>query len=393
MNPKTIRTKRWAFCEDFNPLSSHQVLDYCRGRKYKIPLDRKTRRPTTAKDGLATLIKRYPQDRVLWSVLEARALSKAIGYLDDSRLGADGKFHPTYTFAPDTGRLASINPNFQNQPNHGVADELATAIRRTVVPSPGMALVELDWKAIEAVLTGYFAGDQGFIRLSLEDSHSFLGWHILHHKRTDFPSPPSPTDPDLGKRLALFKRDHPMDRELAKRVNHATSYGMGPRHMSNLLKISLTQAQEILRIKDAASPKVAAWKNTIRRQAHSQGFLENPFKYRRYFTHVFSKDHRTGEWKLGDEANKCLAFLPQSTAAGMLRETLLLVSEVQRVLHPSFGMLVPIHDAILLEVREGMREEVTAKVKEIMQRPWVELGGLSIPVDVKWGSSWGDMHR
>ena len=341
---------RWAKTERFNLVSGDQVKAYCKWKGYKLPRDRKTRRETTSKDALTQLIKRHPEDRVLRGVLESRHLSKAIGYLDDSRLGRDGKFHPTYTFAPDTGRLASINPNFQNQPKHGVDEELAHAIRETIVPSPGMVLVELDWKAIEAVLTGFFADDEGFARLSLIDSHSFLAWHIAH-RAGDADEPPSPLDPDLPRLLSDFKAGNGPLRERAKRVNHATSYGMGAKHLSDLLKVSKSEAMEILRIKDEASPKVAEWKATIRKRAHYDGFLENPFGYRRYFTDIFRKSKWTGKWTLGEEANKCLAFLPQSTGAAMLRSTIAALPGL-----PGYGTewfpLVPIHDAILFEVQD-----------------------------------------
>lgn len=386
-----MRVKRWAVVEDFNPLSSQQVMKYLKLRGYKIPKDRKTRRETTSKESLAQLLRWYPNDRVVDRVVQARHLTKAIGYLDDSRLGRDGKFHPTYTFAPDTGRLASINPNFQNQPKHGVDEKLARAIRETVVPTPGMVLVELDWKAIEAVLTGFFAGDKGFMALSLVDSHSFLGWHIAF-RGGKIPAPPPPMDsPDLAGLLARFKQDFSPIRELAKKVNHATSYGMGPRHLADTLRITIAKASDLMRIKDESAPKVAEWKNKIRLQAHNEGFLENPFGYRRYFTHVYVKD-KYGQWKLGDEANKCLAFLPQSTAAGMLRDVVSRLPELPGY-SQSWHPLVPIHDALLLEVPGPDLDETIASVRGLMEKRWDELGGLAIPVDVKTGSNWADMEN
>ncbi len=386
-----MQVKRWAVLQDFNPLSSQQVMKYLKHRGYKIPKDRKTRKETTSKESLTQLSRWYPHDRTLERVVHARHLAKAIGYLDDSRLGRDGKFHPTYTFAPDTGRLASINPNFQNQPKHGVDEELARAIRETVIPTPGLVLVELDWKAIEAVLTGFFAGDEGFMGLSLVDSHSFLGWHVAW-REGKIPAPPPPMDaPDLAGLLARFKQDFSHIRELAKKVNHATSYGMGPRHLADTLRISMARAQELMRIKDESAPKVAEWKNKVRLQAHNEGFLENPFGYRRYFTHVYIKD-KYGQWKLGDEANKCLAFLPQSTAAGMLRDVVSRLPEL-----PGYGEswhpLVPIHDALLLEVLQGEVPVVTSSVQALMEKKWDELNGLSIPVDIKYGSNWAAMRN
>jgi len=348
-------------------------------------------------------LKAHPHDELLPRVLTARHLSKASGYLNAERLGRDGRFHPTYPFTPDTGRLASINPNFQNLPKTGVDEALSKAIRSCVVASPGSVLVELDWKAIEAVLTGWFAGDVGYIRLSLLDSHSYVGWHILYQRKVASVETPPPLDhPDLGALLKEWRKKwedyKPFPgspygaRFMGKKVNLATGYGMGPKHLSELLRCSISDAVDILRAKDASAPLVARWQKNVLVQAHRVGYLENPFGYRRAFWHVFEKNKDGSLNPHGGEANKVLAFLPQSTAAGMLRETLLRVAGYQAE-SGRFWMLVPVHDAILLEVREADVVGVSARVREIMEREWPELNGLSIKVDVKVGKTWGDMYE
>ena len=177
---------------------------------------------------------------------------------------------------------------------------------------------------------------------------------------------------------------------MGKKVNLATGYGMGPKHLSELLRCTIPDAVDILRAKDSSAPLVALWQKSILAQAHRAGFLENPFGYRRAFWHVFEKNKDGSLNPHGGEANKVLAFLPQSTAAGMLRETLLRVADLQE--QNPFWMLVPVHDAILLEVQEEAAVEVSTRVREIMERPWAELNGLSIKVDVKQGLNWGEMH-
>lgn len=388
----TTAVNRWARLDDFLPTSSQQVKEYCERKRYKIPKDRKTKKATTGKEALETLIRRH-RDPVLELVVESRHLRKAAGYLDDARLGRDGRFHPTYTFSPDTGRLASINPNFQNQPKHGVDEELAAAIRETIVPSPGFVLVELDWRNVEAVLTGWFADDQDYIWLSQQDSHAYFASYLLHYwgKRKE------PLRLDMDKQFLLselkaIKRNHEAERYLAKRVNLATGYGMGPKHLSELVRCSWSEAVAFLKLKEEMAPKVSAWHTTVRRLAHRQGYLETPFLYRRAFFDVFRKDPKTGEIILGDEANKALAFLPQGTAAAMLRETIIDVHELQlsgRV--GEFHALVPIHDALLLEVRQDCSAAVSAAVKALMEKQWPELGGLSIAVEVKQGLNWSQM--
>lgn len=105
-----MRVNRWAKPLPFNPLSPPQVLAYLQFRGYKIPVDRKTRKPTTSDEALTEIL-RHNKDELLELVLEARGLSKALGYLTDNAVGRDGKFHPIYTFKPETGRLSSVRPH------------------------------------------------------------------------------------------------------------------------------------------------------------------------------------------------------------------------------------------------------------------------------------------
>ena len=396
--PKDLR--RFALVEDFNPLSPPQVMAYLKAKGYKIPLDRKTLKPTSNKETLSKLGATY-QDPVLWETLDARKLSKAAGYLTDAIVGRDGRIHSTFTFAPDTGRLASFRPNVQNVPRT-VDQAIVQAIRSTIIPSEGCEFVELDWKAIEAVLTGWFANDQDYIALSLADSHSYYGWHIMYAMREewarDVGSPPPMADRLLSSRLDDWKRKHggwqPLlsqgvtlnIRDLAKKVNHASSYGMGPKHMGEILRLSPFLAAKLLRIKDEMAPKVKAWKRTVLVQAHTQGYLENPFGYRHCFWNVV--EVKGGKPSVSEEANKAFAFLPQSTAAAMLREVLLDLPALAGY-HEWWWPLCPIHDAILVEVKKEKIDESVDFIRRVMERKWRELGGLSVPVDAKLGhGSW-----
>jgi DNA polymerase I-like protein with 3'-5' exonuclease and polymerase domains len=238
------------------------------------------------------------------------------------------------------------------------------------------------------------------MKLSLSDSHTYLAWAILQHKGIVKDIPPEMTNPELDDILRRFRKeweDYPLIpgkpegvRFLAKKCNHASSYGMQEKHMADVLGCTIAEARDLLQIKRNMAPKVAAWQDGVQLLAHRQGFLENPFGYRRAFFNVFQRD-KAGQWRKGEEANKALAFLPQSTAAGMLRESLLHVWELpgcQEVFWP----MVPIHDAILLETFEDKVEDVSRAVAKVMEREWPELGGLSIKVDVKVGRNWSEMH-
>ncbi len=381
------RELRWARPQPFNPISPKQVLDYMIFRGYKIPKSRVTRKPTTNDEALSQIL-RNNVDPLLETVLEARGLRKALGYLLDTALGSDGRFHPIYTFRPETGRLSSVRPNMQNVPKGGVDAELARAIRSCIVPSrPGRVLLECDWKAMEAVLTGYFAGDPEYIAASQKDSHSWFGGYLLQAQGL-LAEVPSPTLGTFQAWADDFKKEHKALRALAKKVNLATGYGMRAPLLASTLHCTIEEAKRYLAIKAKMAPKLEAWKERTWREAHAKGYLETPFGYVNYFWDVLHiKD---GKATLGKEANAALAFRPQSSGASMLREVMLDLDKYDGKL---FDFLVPIHDAILVECDEDAAQEAKAIICASMGREWPELGGLRIEADATAGYRWSDMEE
>ena len=389
--------ERWALLEPFNPGSHIQVKDYLRHKGYPIPKERKTKKETSNEEALDRLIKRFPGDDVLPKILEARHLKKAEGYLGGTALGLDGRFHPFYTFKPETGRLSSVRPNMQNIPNMGVNREVATKIRSCIIPSSKTRILcEVDWKAMEAVLTGFFAGDQDFIRVSKLDSHSLFLSNILH-KKGIIPEKAELTwsNEKLAPFLSDLKKRFPTERFQAKTANLATSYGMQWKHLSEELKCSAEDAKLFLILKEEMAPKVAQWKRTTLLQAHNEGKLETPFGYVCYFWEVLrqskTKKRPDGSpsWVPGREANSALAFRPQSSGSSMLREVMLDLAVYDGSL---FDILVPIHDALLVECEEKDLQQACDVIRRSMERKWSELGGMSLEVDIKTGRNWSEME-
>lgn len=389
--------QRWALLEPFNPKSSPQVLDYLHHRGYKVPKDRVSKDETTGEEALEKIaleLKKagFPEDPVLAQVIKCRKLSKAIGYLYDSFLGRDGRMHTQFTFLPDTGRLSSKNPNLQNIPagKSGVPVEvmLADAIRSTMIPSKGMVFIELDWKAIEALLVGFFAEDPDYIRISLLDPHSYLASFLVGK-----PADLAWDDEKLLAYLKGIKKDYYKEREfLAKRANHSDGYGIGVDHLAAVLETDRKTAKWVQEMRARAFPKVHQWKEDTRFKAHYTGELMNPFGYARGFFEVFRKNPNGPGWVHGREANEALSFLPQSTAAGMMRAALLEIAASS--MHGSvFWLLLSIHDSVLIECWEGAERAVIGAVKKIMERKWLELGGLKVETDAKVGYNWAKMKE
>ncbi len=245
---------RWARVEPFLPGSWQQVLryiEYMRDRDvaersaqyierhptmaslapawarekspWKVPVDHKTGKPTTAEAELARLAKRT-EDKLLPMVLEHREIAKARGTyvrgwapqdiqdihtpgcpshwpqmctcghnesfhhfacsnidcvcqeFQDAKLCTCvvqriGRVHPNFGFKPATPQLSSDSPNAQNFYAHG---EIAHRMKQMIVARPGYRMVKFDWKSFFIITGGFEAQDAPFIRIGRVDMHSFV---------------------------------------------------------------------------------------------------------------------------------------------------------------------------------------------------------------------------
>lgn len=271
---------RWARCEPFSPLSNQQVLEYLHFKHYPIPTHRTTKQPTTNMESLQKMLTKI-EDPVLEGVLEARHLKKAEGYLTDKYVGRDGRIHPLYTTLPQTGRLSSRRPNLQNLPQGRGSEVMKQAvdyIRGSFVADDGYVLAEMDWRAIEALLVGWFAGDEAYMEASKKGVHDIFGSHLLFMDGL-LEKPKTPWDEDLSSWIEWFKKEHKGVRDKAKKRIHAGAYGQGPFNMARDLGIPVAEVRKLDKVFASMAPKVIEWQESTRRRAHAEGRLTNPFGF------------------------------------------------------------------------------------------------------------------
>lgn len=166
--------------------------------------------------------------------------------------------------------------------------------------------------------------------------------------------------------------------------------------MARDMGISVKEVRELDEVFAGMAPKIVQWQKDTQWRAHKEGYLTTPFGGSLDFFEVFTraKDPMSGEWKWrpGKQSTECLAYGPQATCAGMLREVLVSCSQ-----HPGykvdFNLLVPEYDSLKGQVRIGKEAEVLPFIKETMEREWPELGGLSVKVEGKIGPDMNSMEE
>lgn len=267
-------------------------------------------------------------------------------------------------------------------------------------------LVEADFSAIEAVLVGWFSADPNYIRLAKLGVHAYLASHIIKK-----PAKLEWGDAELGKYFKELKSGHPEPYKQAKQTVHLSNYVGTPRKMVELFPETfprLADAERLQELYFTLCPKLKPWQEgTIKRAAKGNrlGPRDHPFRYSHWFWEVYS--YRNGKWSLGPDARRAVAFYPQSTAAGIIKEAAVRLSTegpfyIGDLWKGKTPIRALVHDSILFEVEKRHLDKLLDRVVRSMTLPilalpnpveW-DLGShLTIGVEVKAGENWKDMEK
>lgn len=437
-----VTVTRYYRREDFNVGSWQQILAYIKHKKHPVPKSKKTGLDTTEKEGLQQLSKKT-KDPFYKLVLDDRAITKVsstyvkgslIKLKTDPRSIADGRLHTSFAPKASTLRDTSSAPNLQNVVADRGGDEEqppAAGFRFCIVASPGCYLMEFDFSGIELVLTGWFCGDPNLIRLAKLGFHAYLASHMIGE-----PADYKWSNDDLLKHFSYIKERHRSKYDEAKRVVYLSCYAGSPRMMHMTYPgtfPTIASAEKTQQLYYSLAPTVPAWQTHVQELAYKQQFLggpakhgetyhtsgAHPFGYRHRFFNVLTyrtfkgvaprgaQVVRVGNRNYlvykGDDAKRCVAFFPQSTAAGILKEAMLrlfLPDMPNYIGDVKFGrtpLIAPVHDSLLLEVPGAKVDLVTERVVTEMTRPIAQLPNpgewnlgshLSIGVEGALGRNW-----
>lgn len=418
-----VPSNQWALPLPFK-LSNQSLQRYQRHYKHKPILTPKERKITFDDKAITRLMVNYPHDKLYPLIGEFRATQKLLGtYVGITQpdgkirggmeVGKDGHIHTTLTHNPSTLRSASENPNLQNLPRPQGDDDLATMIRRLVVANEGHTLYARDFSGIEAVLVGYFALAPNYIRLAKRDVHSFYSAYAIHAqdpRKISANDLPLVTwdDEKLFKRLDEIKKEFKAERNnLYKHLVHGANFMQGAKGAADTVlrmtgkTVAVNTISRVMNIYFDLFPEIRRWHRNLLNQADKDGFLRNPFGYVHRFHSVYSWEKFGNEWEKspGPDANRVIAFLPQSTAAGIIKEALLRLWENHYEDAGQYVRLL-IHDELMFEIPDAKLEHLDKLVKMEMERPipqmklpesWNMGTHMVINTEEKMGKVWGDM--
>jgi DNA polymerase-1 len=302
-------------------------------------------------------------------ILSIREKQKLLSTYIDLSIDVDGRVRTGYKIAgTKSGRLSSsetifgIGLNIQNVPS-GPAREI-------YIPDAGNVFIQGDLSQAEARIVAYVAGEERLIEV-------FEQGGDIHKRNAAI---------IFGKTVEEVL---PQERQLAKKIVHASNYGMGARRFKEVcweelnLEIDEATAKKYQRMYFNQFPKIELWHRNIQAQLYKNRTLTTPYGRKRTF------------WGfLSDEMFKeAYSYVPQSTVSDHLNHSLLDLDEYLK--SSGTGVLVmQVHDSLMVQCPIGKEEMMMERMRYFMDRPLV-VGGRScrIPVDFKVGPNWNALKE
>ena len=307
-------------------------------------------------------------------ILEYRELSKLVStYIEPIPKMVDkgGRLHTHFLqMGTTTGRMASQNPNLQNIP---VSSENGKVIRKAFLAPKHYKLVAFDYSQIELRIAAFLSGDEKLIQIfkSGEDVHTSVAAAV-------FGVPKEQVDREMRRK--------------AKVINFGILYGMGVNALTQNLGSDRKTAQAFYNTYFEKFSGLATYLDKTREEAEKSGFTKTFFGRRRYFEGLKSKIPY-----IKASAERMAINAPiQGTSADIIKIAMKRIDDfiAENNLTEKVYLILQIHDELIYEIENSLVEEMTPKIKKIMQDviPPEKIYGVPIIVDSSTGLNWGSLE-
>lgn len=357
-----------------SPKQLGEVLFDSLGLKPKNQKKTATGQRSTKESELEKLREEHP---IIEDILAYRELQKLLStYIDSlpTLVGDDGRLHAEFLQAgTTTGRMASQNPNLQNIP---IKTEYGKRIRNAFVAEKGRVLVALDYSQVELRVAAILSRDEKLMDVFRHngDIHTAVAAEVF-----------GVTGDMVDKEM----------RRRAKVINFGILYGMGVNALRASLGGETTQA-EARAFYDTYFQQyggLAQWIDHTKADAARVGYTTTLFGRRRYFDGLKSSLPH-----IRAAAERMAINAPiQGTQADIVKIAMVRAHQYlkEHNMLDDVRLVLQVHDELIYEMKEGIADEVTAKIQHIMESVLAveETHGVSIIADVAIGKNWGEMKE
>jgi DNA polymerase I len=342
----------------------------------RLPVKKRTKKgqaPATDEELIRSFAFDFPQHAdVLRGVLDVRERRTMLSGFLNLETSEDGRYKANYLIhGTKSGRLSSRGrgegPQLQNIPMRA---------RAMFVAAPGHCLVQGDLKRAEAMFVAFDSGSRKLQQMYTDPTinpYCEFASEIMHRRVT---------------------KSEELVYKTFKQVTHASNYGMAWKKLIIVLRLAginiedldirgiwggKRKAEFLIESYHAAYPEIRSiWHKHIKSVVRSTRCIHDAFGRRRLFLDRLDEDLY----------RKAFAQRPQSSIVTVTN------IGVRRLVAQGYRVVAQVHDSIVNEVPE---EDVANALVALDQAMTTEVeswnGKFTIPVELKVGYSWGDLHE
>jgi DNA polymerase-1 len=320
--------------------------------------------------GEDVLLKLADEHEIVRKILDYREIEKLrstyVDALPKMVSTYDGRVHTDYQQArAATGRLSSNNPNLQNIP---IRTEKGRLIRGAFVPrGKDYRFMSADYSQIELRIAAAFAKDKTMIDAfrNKRDIHATTAAKVF--------------------KVALDKVTPDMRRK-AKEVNFGILYGSTAFGLSQNLRISKTEAAEIIEAYFREFSGIKRYMDDSINFAREKEYVETLLGRRRYLRDINSRNITTRGFAERNAINAPI----QGSAADIIKIAMVNIHSWMKTNQMKSRMIMQVHDELIFDVHQDEEKELKPKVVDLMRNAVA----LEVPMEVEIGvgKNWLEAH-
>ena len=337
-----------------------------------MKIDPKAKKTKTGqyKTDEATLQKLAAEHEIVSKIVDYRKVNKLrstyVDALPKLIHPKTGRVHTSYAQAvAATGRLSSTNPNLQNIP---IRTDMGKEIRKAFVPrDENHTLLAVDYSQIELRIVASIAEDPGM----MEAFHAGIDIHAATAAKV------------FGIEVADVTKEQ---RYKAKSVNFGLIYGQGAFGLSQNLGIKRGEAKELIDAYFEQFGGVKTYMDDTIKYCREHGYVKTLMGRKRFIPDINSNNQTV----VGFAERNAINAPIQGSAADMIKLAMINIHNRFNKMDIGTKMILQVHDELLFDVPKTELEEITAVIKEEMERAMP----LKVPViaEAGHGDNWLEAH-
>ena len=340
----------------------------------KMKLDPKAKKTKSGQyaTGEDVLAKLAGQHKICNDILTFRELTKLkntyVDALPELINKKTGRVHTSYAQAVAvTGRLSSTNPNLQNIP---VRTDRGKEIRKAFIPrDENYVLISADYSQIELRIVAAISGDVNMCAAfkTGKDIHTATAAKVFNVEE-----------------VAVTKEM----RYKAKSVNFGIIYGQGAFGLAENLKISRSEAKEIIDNYKKQFPNIQKYMDDTINFCKEHGYVQTLMGRKRWLKDINSANFTVRGFAERNAINSPI----QGSAADMIKLAMIKIQAAFISHNFKSKMLLQVHDELVFDAHKDEVETIKPIILECMQTALKLPNNVPTDAEIGVGVNWLEAH-